>query len=72
MSSCHDRRGHQDAGAIFRPKAEPLVIQSDNARAARLHHFDLRPYAQPHLIQPMNELGVAEDLCDARRFAGWK
>jgi hypothetical protein len=44
-------------------KTEPVVpVQSDNARASRLDHFDLNAWANSQLMQSLNLLRLADQL----------
>lgn len=47
---------HQDRRDLVSPKREPLLVDVDDAGRARLEHFDQRPLAQSHFLQPVHEV----------------
>ena len=49
-------------------EAELRAAEPDDARAARLHHFDLRADPHAQLLQPMDFVRPADELVDRARL----
>ena len=56
------RRLDQHVQPIIRSKTDLVPGQSNNARIAGSKHLDLRPAAQPKLLQPVNVVGLPQNV----------
>ena len=58
----------EDMEQVAAAKAQPLMIEGDQAGFTRLEHADLRSDAQSHFIQSRDEIRGSVDVDDATGF----
>ena len=60
---------HEHLGCFFPSETQPVIVQGDDARLARLQHPHLRARPQTHFPQPRYERFLTAHLGDGTRFA---